>query len=306
MKAAFQGVHGAYSELASKQLLGPRTRTLPCESFADVFDAVLAGKAARGILPIENSLAGSIHQNYDLLLDRDVHIVGEAYLKVEHALLAHPSASFKAITEVRSHPQALAQCSGFFAKGKGIKPVPYFDTAGAAESLAREAPSHIGAIASVYAAELYGLKVLKRNLQNSADNYTRFLAVERGPVPIRKGGKVKALRKGNAGAAGTAPFKTSLAFMPKRNAVGSLHAILGVFAGRGIDLLKIESRPNPLSPFEYWFYADLAGGPGDEPVALALRDLGPLLSRLKILGGYPRAPRAGSRPAPTSHRSKHA
>lgn len=305
MKAAFQGVHGAYSELASKQLLGPRTRTLPCETFADVFDAVEAAAADRGILPIENSLAGSIHQNYDLLLQRDVHIVGEAYLKVEHALLAHPAASLKALTEVRSHPQALAQCSGYFAKNKRIKPIPYFDTAGAAESLSREAPAHVGAIASVYAAELYGLKVLKRNLQNHADNFTRFLAVERGPVPSRQAGK-GAAGKARRGVGGTAPWKTSLAFMPGRNAVGSLHAILGVFAGRGIDLLKIESRPNPLSPFEYWFYADVAGGPGDLKLAQALQELGPLLSRLKILGGYPRAPRAGSRPAPIPNRSKHA
>jgi prephenate dehydratase len=292
MKAAFQGVHGAYSELASKQLLGPRVRTIPCEGFADVFDAVGEGAADRGILPIENSLAGSIHQNYDLLLHRDAHIVGEAYLKVEHALLCHPGASLKDITEVRSHPQALAQCSGFFAKNKRIKPAPYFDTAGAAESLAREAPAHIGAIASVYAAELYGLKVLKRNLQNHADNFTRFLAVARRPLPD------KASRAGQ-------PFKTSLAFMPKRNEVGSLHAILGVFAARGIDLLKIESRPNPLSPFEYWFYADLAGGPGAPAVAQALREIESLVSRLKILGGYPRAPRAGSRPVP-ANRSKHA
>lgn len=292
MKAAFQGVHGAYSELASKQLLGQATRTLPCETFADVFDAVLSGKADRGILPIENSLAGSIHQNYDLLLDRDVHIVGEAYLKVEHVLMCHPDASLKDITQVRSHPQALAQCSAFFAKNKRIKPAPYFDTAGAAESLVREAPAHIGAIASGYAAELYRLKVLKRDLQNHADNFTRFLAVARRPLPA------KASRAG-------ADFKTSLAFMPRRNAVGSLHAILGVFAGRGIDLLKIESRPNPLSPFEYWFYADLAGGPGDAPVAQALAGLKPLVSRLKILGGYPRAIRAGSRPARKSSRSRH-
>jgi prephenate dehydratase len=292
MKAAFQGVHGAYSELASKQLLGPRVRTLPCETFADVFDAVAGGKAERGILPIENSLAGSIHQNYDLLLDRDLHIVGEAYLRVEHTLLCHPATSLKAITEVRSHPQALAQCSGFFAKNKGIKPAAYFDTAGAAESLAKEAPAHIGAIASAYAAELYGLKILRRNLQNHADNFTRFLAVARRPLPDK------------ASRART-PFKTSLAFMPKRNEVGSLHAVLGVFAGSGIDLLKIESRPNPLSPFEYWFYADLAGGPGAPAVAQALRELKPLVSRLKILGGYPRAPRAGSRPIPAI-RSKHA
>ena len=290
MKAAFQGVHGAYSELASKLLLGPATRTLPCETFAGVFDAVSAGEAARGILPIENSLAGSIHQNYDLLLERDLHIVGEAYLKVEHALMCHPGTSLRALTEVRSHPQALAQCSGFFVRSRRIKPAAYFDTAGAAESLAREAPAHIGAIASAYAAELYGLKVLKRNLQNRADNFTRFLAVAKRPLPAR------ASRSGAA-------FKTSLVFMPRRNAVGSLHAILGVFAGRGLDLVKIESRPNPRSPFEYWFYADLAGGPGDAAVSRALEEMKPLVSRLKILGGYPRGARAGSRP-PT--RSKHA
>ncbi len=276
MKAAFQGVHGAYSELASKQLLGQSIATLPCESFQDVFDAVAAGKAARGILPIENSLAGSIHQNYDLLLARKLHIVGEAYLKVEHVLMCHPSTSLSAIRQVRSHPQALAQCSHFFAKTKRIKAAPYFDTAGAAESLVQEAPKDIGAIASSYAAGLYGLKVLKRNLQNSADNFTRFLAVAKLPLPKTAGG---------------AGFKTSIAFMPKRNAVGSLHAVLGVFAERGIDLFKIESRPNPLSPFEYWFYADLAGSPADPAVAPALKKLAGLTSDLRILGGYPRATR---------------
>src|SRR3954470_16263622 len=206
MKAAFQGVHGAYSELASKQLLGPRTKTVPCESFEDVFDAVAKGKAERGILPIENSLAGSIHQNYDLLLARDLHIVGETHLKVEHVLMCHPATSLKALTQVRSHPQALAQCSRFFAESKRIKPVVFFDTAGAAESLVKEAPAHIGAIASAYAAELYGLKILRRNLQNHADNFTRFLAVARRPLPDK------------ASRART-PFKTSLAFMPKRNEV---------------------------------------------------------------------------------------
>ena len=277
MKAAFQGAHGAYSELASKQLLGQDIATLPCETFQDVFDAVAKGRAERGILPIENSLAGSIHQNYDLLLARKLHIVGEAYLKVEHVLMCHPSTNLKDIRLVRSHPQALAQCSGFFAGSKTIKPAPYFDTAGAAESLSKEAPRDIAAIASSLAAEIYGLKVLRRNLQNSADNYTRFLAVARKPL---------------AKTAGAKGFKTSLAFMPKRNAVGSLHAVLGVFAERGIDLFKIESRPNPLSPFEYWFYADLAGGPGDPAVAQALKKMAGLTSELKMLGGYPGATRA--------------
>jgi prephenate dehydratase len=285
MKAAFQGVHGAYSELASKQLLGPRTQTLPCESFEDVFDAVEQGRAERGIVPIENSLAGSIHQNYDLLLARGLHIVGEAHLKVEHVLMCHPSSSLKQLTQVRSHPQALAQCSRFFAENKKIKPVVFFDTAGAAESLAKETPAHIGAIASGFAAELYGLKVLKRNLQNQPNNFTRFLAVAKSPG----GARVK-----DAGG-----FKTSIAFMPNRNQVGILFNILGAFALRDIDLLKIESRPNPLSPFEYWFYVDFAGAPtggkaglngaGDSKVDQALDQLRGMASKLKILGSYPRA-----------------
>ena len=287
MKAAFQGVHGAYSELASKQLLGPRTQTIPCESFEDVFDAVADGKAERGILPIENSLAGSIHQNYDLLLARNLHIVGEAHLKVEHVLMCHPSASLKSLTQVRSHPQALAQCSRFFTENKRIKPVVYFDTAGAAESLVAEAPADIGAIASGYAAELYRLKVLRRNLQNQPNNFTRFLAVAKGPLkPVR--GKARS---------GDGSYKTSIAFMPNRNQVGILFGILGVFALREIDLLKIESRPNPLSPFEYWFYLDFAGGLGDGKVDQALEQLSGMASRLKVLGSYPRAIKAASGPS---------
>ena len=300
MKAAFQGVHGAYSELASKQLLGPKILTLPCESFEDVFDTVAKGKAERGILPIENSLAGSIHQNYDLLLSRNLHIVGEVHLKVEHVLMCHPSASLKTITQVRSHPQALAQCSRFFAETKRIKPVVFFDTAGAAESLVAESPAHIGAIASAYAAELYHLKVLKRNLQNQANNFTRFLAVAKKPLSARprsgKAGSGKAdLPQGTA-----AGFKTSIAFMPSRNQVGILFNILGVFALRRIDLLKIESRPNPLSPFEYWFYVDFAGRMGDPEVDQALAQLHGMASELKILGSYPRAVSAAGRPVPAS------
>ncbi len=306
MKAAFQGVHGAYSELASKQLLGSRTQTLPCESFEDVFDAVARGQAERGILPIENSLAGSIHQNYDLLLARDLHIVGEAHLKVEHVLMCHPSASLKSLDQVRSHPQALAQCSRFFAQNKRIKPVVYFDTAGAAESLVKEAPVHIGAIASAYAAELYGLKVLKRNLQNQPNNFTRFLAVAKHPLNRARGAGKRAVA-GAVSASATDAYKTSIAFMPNRNQVGILFNILGVFALREIDLLKIESRPNPLSPFEYWFYLDFAGaaarglagrGGGDAKVDQALEQLSGMASRLKVLGSYPRAAKAAPTGSP--------
>lgn len=295
MKVAFQGVPGAYSELASKQLFGLRAKTLPCASFEDVFDAVASGKAERGMLPIENSLAGSIHQNYDLLLARNLHIVGEAHLKVEHVLMCHPSATLKALDQVRSHPQALAQCSHFFARNKSIKPVVYFDTAGAAESLVKEAPGHIGAIASAYAAELYRLKVLKRNLQNQPNNFTRFLAVAKTPLtPVRLRGKAGSAAALAAEIAEAKARKTSIAFMPNRNQVGVLFNILGVFALRGIDLLKIESRPNPLSPFEYWFYVDFAGGIGHPKVDQALEQLHSMASRLKILGSYPAAHDAGA------------
>jgi prephenate dehydratase len=289
MKAAFQGVPGAYSQLACLQLLGKGVATLPCETFDAVFAAVAKGKADLGVIPIENSLAGSIHQNYDLLLSHDLVIAGETRLKVEHVLMCHPETGLASLKTVRSHPQALAQCSDFFAGNKGVKAVPYFDTAGAAESLAREAPEDVGAIASGLAAELYGLKVLKRNLQNRADNYTRFLAIvpERGRERVQAS-LVRAAGKGE-------DLKTSLAFMPAKNQVGVLFRTLGVFALRDIDLLKIESRPNPESPFEYWFYLDFAGGRGEARVDKALDHLNEIAGRMKILGSYPRAaaPRKG-------------
>jgi prephenate dehydratase len=290
LTAAFQGVPGAYSQLACRQLLGEGVGTLPRETFEDVFAAVTGGKSDLGVLPIENSLAGSIHQNYDLLLAHDLAILGETRLKVEHVLMCHPSTSLAKLAKVRSHPQALAQCSDFFAgskRNKRIKAIPYFDTAGAAESLAREAPSDVGAIASSLAAELYGLKVLKRNLQNHAHNYTRFLAV----APAKGATHARAARALDArqGGGGGRPLKTSIAFMPSRNQVGALFRALGVFALRDIDLLKIESRPNPLSPFEYWFYLDFAGGMGEPRVDKALDHLREMAGRLKILGSYPRA-----------------
>ncbi|MEO8168241.1 MAG: prephenate dehydratase domain-containing protein, partial [bacterium] len=133
MRVAFQGVHGAYSEAAAQAFFGSRCASVPFETFEDVFDAVERNRADRGVIPIENSLAGSIHQNYDLLLSHSLHIVGEIHLQIEHALMAHPSASLKTLKHIRSHPQALAQCAKFFSQHKTLKPEPYFDTAGAAE-----------------------------------------------------------------------------------------------------------------------------------------------------------------------------
>jgi prephenate dehydratase len=271
MKVAFQGVHGAYSEAAAKKVLGFSCTTYPHETFESVFESVEKGRVERGIIPIENSLAGSIHQNYDLLLSRRLHIVGETYLRVEHALLCHPASSLRRLKYIRSHPQALAQCSRFFARHKRLVPAAYFDTAGAAQSLTENKTLDTGAIASTYAAHLYGLVVLKNNVEDQPNNYTRFLVVSRTPWRPRTG----------------IASKSSIAFIPKKNEVGVLFKILGVFSLRGIDLLKIESRPNPQSPFEYLFYLDLLGSSNEKHVARAFDHLQEMVMNFRLLGSYP-------------------
>lgn len=271
MKAAFQGVHGANSEVAARQLLGRTVTTVPCERFVDVFSAVESGKADRGVIPIENSLAGSIHENYDLLLSHRLTITGELHLRIEHALLCHPAASLESLHAIRSHPQALAQCSKFFARHRAIRPEAFFDTAGAAQSVMEESSRTIGAIANAYAAKLYRMKILKRNIENETHNFTRFLLIARTPWKPRIG----------------TPSKTSLAFRPAANVPGILFRMLGVFSLRDIDLLKIESRPDPRKAFEYSFYVDLAGNPAELRVRNALDHLQEMASMLRILGSYP-------------------
>ncbi len=161
MKVAFQGVHGAYSEMAILGLLGKKASTIPKDTFAEVFLAVEEHRADRGLIPIENSLAGSIHQNYDLLLSHRLHIIQEVHLRIEHVLMCHPSSTMARLKEVRSHPQALAQCSRFFDQHRRLKAVAFYDTAGAAKSIMESGSLETGAVASMHAAHLYGLKVLK-------------------------------------------------------------------------------------------------------------------------------------------------
>ncbi len=273
IRIAFQGVHGAHSEVAAHRVFGARCRTQPWESFDEVFAAVARGRATFGVIPIENSLAGSIHQNYDLLLSHTLHIVGETQLRIQHALMAPRGVPVRRIRFVRSHPQALAQCSDFFRAHRNVRPVPYFDTAGAAQSVADERRTDTGAIANAYAARLYGLSVLRRNVENRENNVTRFLLLGRSPWRPRKGVRTK----------------TSIVFTPARNQVGILFRILGVFALRDIDLIKIESRPDPRATFSYLFYCDLAGDPSRGNIARALEHLREMVTRFKILGVYPRS-----------------
>ncbi len=280
MIVAYQGVPGAYSEMAARRLF-PDCRTLPCETFDDVFAAVEKRKADRGVVPVENSLAGSIHQNYDLLVSHKLKIVGETYVRVQHALMALPGTKLSAVRSVRSHPQALAQCSAFFADNPRVKQIIWYDTAGAARSLIEDqgaAPGSVegvAAIASEAAAEIYGLKVLKKKLQNRALNFTRFLAI------ARTGARVEAA---------AVETKTSLTFIPARNSPGVLHAITGVFAAHNVDLTKIESRPDPDNAFDYRFHVDAITGPDDAALRRILAALKPLTRDLRVLGSYERAP----------------
>ena len=271
MLVAFQGVHGAYSDVAARRMLGPSCRTMPMDTFEDVFRAVANNTVDRGVIPIENSLSGSIHQNYDLLLTKNLHIVGETYLLVDHVLMCHPGSSLRNLTTVLSHPQALAQCSHFFQRTKRLRPEPFFDTAGAAKHIMETKSLDSGAIASEYAARLYHLRVLKQNLQDQPDNFTRFLLISRTPWRAKRG----------------AHAKSSICFRPVKNRPGILFRILGVFALRDIDLLKIESRPDREKSFEYQFYVDFAGTPSDHTVANALDHLREMTRDLRLLGSYP-------------------
>jgi prephenate dehydratase len=268
-RVAFQGERGAYSEIAARRFFGDTIELLPCESFDLVFKAVETQRANSGIVPIENSQAGCIHQNYDLLLKHRLRIVGELNLRVEHNLIGHPGASLRSIRMVFSHPQALMQCQGNTAKLKGVKIVSAYDTAGSVKKIKEEGLRSAAAIASELAAKTYGMKILKRGIQDNPENFTRFLILR----------KTQALPP-NAN-------KTSLVFSLK-NVPGALFRSMSAFALRDIDLYKIESRPLHGKPWEYFFYIDFAGSPQEPNCRHALAHLAEIATFLKVLGSYPR------------------
>jgi prephenate dehydratase len=267
MKVVIQGERGSFSHQAALQAMGLDIDVLPRPAFEDLFTAVMDGQADRALVPIENSLAGSIHENYDRLRARPLHIVAETQLRIRHCLIGRPGSSLASIRRVASHPVALAQCRDFFAKHPNIEPVAAYDTAGSVMDLLRsDGPATQGAIASKLAAELYGGKVLQEGLEDDPQNYTRFLLLSREPL---SGGR---------------PDKTSLVFT-LRSEPGSLHRALGVFASRAVDLVKIESRPLRGRPWEYAFYLDVLGDPSGK-VGEALRELEAMAGEFRILGSY--------------------
>jgi prephenate dehydratase len=268
-RVAFQGEPGAYSQMAAVEHFGAEIEAVPCRTLDDVFELAESGGVAAGLIPVENALAGSIHQSYDLLLEHKLNIVGEHLQRIRHCLMALPDVGPEAIRRVHSHPQALAQCSHYLDRYPGWERVPSYDTAGSARHIRDTQDRQAAAIASAQAAELYGLAVLDEGIEDNQANFTRFLALARHPAPPGP----------NA--------KTSIVFS-LANRPGALVGALRLFSDRGIDLTKIESRPLVGSPWEYLFYLDLAGSRQDPAVSEALDALQGSALMLRILGSYPR------------------
>ena len=268
MRVAYQGEPGAFSEAAVLRLLqdaDPR----PYPTFDEVFDAVSNGSVTLGVVPIENSIGGSIHRNYDLLVERELSIVGEVQLPVVHNLLALPGVALQDVRRVLSHPQALAQCAKFLRALEHVEAIATYDTAGSAKMVRDEQRRDTAAIASERAGTLFGLESLRAGIQDYDDNITRFLAISRQRVPL-----------------GT-PDKTSVVFTLK-SAPGALFKALSVFALRDIDLSKLESRPVPGRPWEYLFYLDVAAAREYLQCARAMVHLAEFAPSLRTLGSYAR------------------
>lgn len=285
---AYQGVPGAYSELAASQAC-PGYQTLPCEQFDIAFESLSQWAADKAVLPVENSLGGSIHAVYDLLHKYKLHIVGETFVAVNHCLLALPGVEKKDIRKVLSHPQALAQTQEYTRK-MGVIRQEYDDTAGAAKMIAECQLKDCAAIASIRASELYGLNVLDEGIQDTKGNITRFVVLSRNPTMA-------------LGSQLADEYKTSIVFSLKEGP-GVLFKALSVFALRDISLTKIESRPLRASPlvsadfndsevkgsfgFNYLFYIDFIGGLQDENARNALGNLEEFAKFVRVIGSYPR------------------
>ena len=274
IRAAFQGELGAFSQQAIRQLLGPAAQPVACERFDTVFAALKARKVQVAVVPLENTLAGSVHENFDLLLKYPFVITAETSVRVVHNLIAPPGVSFASIKKVYSHPVALNQCLEFFAKNPQIERVPFYDTAGSVKTILQDRPEGAAAIASELAARIYGGSILKRAIEDDRQNFTRFFLLEPAGSPARP---VRGSAKN--------PWKTSLVFSTK-DVPGALFRALSSLALRDLNLVKIESRPLRGKPWEYLFYLDLLGHQNDKPVRNALGHLAELSDFLRVLGSY--------------------
>jgi prephenate dehydratase len=268
-KVAFQGVRGAYSERAIYQFFGPDTDTVPCRSLEGIFEAVECGQADLGMLPVENALTGSIPHAYELLMERDLRIQAETIMLIRHTLMAAPGVKLADLKRVRSTLQSLNQCEKFISR-YNLEQIPSFDTAGSACELAENPEPDLGVIASKLAAKIYKLDILQEEIEDAPFNYTRFFILGDEDPP-------RAQRS-----------KTSLIFTA-RHLPGSLYHCLGEFAGRNLNLTKIESRPRRNRPWQYLFYLDFEGHWQDPKAETALLGLLRRAGFVKMLGSYPMA-----------------
>lgn len=269
MKVAFQGERGAYSETAVFQFFGFKTQVNPCKEFRDVFESVKTQKTEFGVIPVENSLEGSVAQNYDLFLKYNLKVCGEAVVKIEHYLIANLGTTIADIKEVYSHPQALAQCRHFLEE-LGRELIPTYDTAGSVKMIKEKRLMNAAAVASERAAKLYDMQILAEDIADTSENYTRFFVLSQED------------------AAPTGNDKTSIIF-GATHSPGSLYHVLGEFAKREINLTKIESRPTKQTPWEYNFYLDFEGHRTEKRCTEALKALEKYAAFIKILGSYPKA-----------------
>jgi prephenate dehydratase len=275
--ASFQGERGAFSEDAARKLLGPGVQTMACRSFEEMFDAVSSGNAACAVVPIENSLAGSVHKNYDLMEEHDLTIIGETKIRIVLNLIAPAGVGVSHIRRVYSHPVALAQCERFLQAHPQIEAEAAYDTAGSVKMVVERGLADEAAIAGATAAEVYGAQILAAGIEDNAQNFTRFLLLARPG----EAASIKTL-------AANRERKTSIVFRVA-NQPGALYKALAVFALRDVDLSKIESRPIEGRPWEYSFYLDLTGDRNDPPIARSLGHLEEMAESVRVLGSYPAA-----------------
>jgi prephenate dehydratase len=272
VKVSFQGERGAFSETAARQLLGARAETIACATFDEMFDAVSNGKTECAVAPIENSLAGSIHKNYDLLMEHNLEIRGETSVRIIHNLIAAESVSLPDIERVYSHPVALAQCEKFLRQHPQIKAVSAYDTAGSVRMIMENGRHNEAAIAGTEAASFYGAKILIEGIEDNPENFTRFLLL----APPESALKIESA---------SGARKTSLVIRIA-NQPGALFRALAALALRDIDLTKIESRPIEGRPWEYSFYLDFLGDRSEQRVERALDHLSELAESIRVLGSY--------------------
>jgi prephenate dehydratase len=279
---AFQGERGAFSEEAARKLLGGVISVAPCPRFEDVFRSLKEARATGAVVPIENTLAGSVHENYDHLQNFELPIVAETSVRIVHNLITKKGVKFSDIRRVYSHPVALNQCLNFFSQNPAIERVPFYDTAGSVKMIMEEGLEDAAAIASAVAAQIYGARILRRSIEDDRQNFTRFFLLRR-PAGVRR----RALPLHTAAAGSDTQWKTSLVFSV-RNVPGALFRALAAFALRDLNLTKIESRPLRGKPWEYLFYLDFLGRLDSPNARNALNHLRELADSLRILGCYPK------------------